>query len=148
MSTREAVMVALFAVVKAALDSNAGIQPCAVSRADGLPLALDTPRSLVIVSDGDPGEPTWTLSPMTWHYEHRAEIDVIVQTAGNRDAAFDAICMAIGATLSADRTLGGLCEWCEAEAPSPADIPIDGGAPIKAATIPVNLVYSTTDPLG
>jgi hypothetical protein len=52
-----------------------------------------------------------------------------------------------GAALAADRTLGGLCDWVEAEAPRPVDLPIDGAASLKAAVIPVVLHYSTADPL-
>jgi len=34
---------------------------------------------LLILRDGDPGTPEVTLSPLQYHYEHRAEIEVIVQ---------------------------------------------------------------------
>ena len=65
----------------------------------------------------------------------------------NRDAAFDALCTSIGAAISADRTLGGLCDWVEAEAPRPVDLPVEGTATLKAAIITVILHYSTTNPL-
>jgi hypothetical protein len=70
----------------------------------------------------------------------------VVQGAA-RDAAFDAITASIGAALAADRTLGGLCDWVEAEAPRPVDLPVEGAASLKAAVIPVVLHYSTDDPL-
>ena len=35
-----------------------------------------------------------------------------------------------------------------AEAPRPADLPVEGAASLKAAVIPVMLHYSTADPLG
>ena len=50
--------------------------------------------------------------------------------------------------LAADRTLGGLCDWVEAEAPRPVDLAIDGAAGLKAAVIPIVLQYASTDPLG
>ena len=53
-----------------------------------------------------------------------------------------------GAALAADRTLGGLCDWAEADAPRPIDLPVEGAASLKAAVIPVVLHYSTADPLG
>ena len=71
----------------------------------------------------------------------------VVQGAA-RDTAFDTLCASIGASLAADRTLGGLCDWVEAEAPQPVDLPVDGAASLKAAVIPVVLHYSTADPLG
>jgi hypothetical protein len=101
---------------------------------------------LLILRDGEPGEPEVTLSPLAYHYQHRAEIEAIVQ-GSDRDAAFDTLCASIGTVLAADRTLGGLCDWVEAEAPQPVDLPVEGAASLKAAVIPVVLHYSTPDPL-
>jgi len=53
----------------------------------------------------------------------------------------------MGILLAADRTLGGLCDWIEAEAPRPVDLAIDGAATLKAAVIPILRPYSTNDPL-
>jgi len=104
------------------------------------------PAGLIILRDGQPGEPEVTLSPLRYHYQHRAEIEAVVQGA-TRDAAFDTLCASIGAALAADRTLGGLCDWIEGEAPQPVDLPVEGAASLKAAVIPVILHYSTADPL-
>ena len=104
-------------------------------------------EGLLILRDGEPGEPEVTLSPLAYHYQHRAEIEAVVQGT-DRDAAFDTLIATIGAALSADRTLGGLCDWVEAEAPRPVDLPVEGAASLKAAVIPVVLHYSTADPLG
>lgn len=101
---------------------------------------------LLILRDGEPGEPEVTLSPLRYHYQHRAEIEAVVQGA-DRDADFDRLTASIGAALAADRTLGGLCDWVEAEAPRPVDLPVEGAASLKAAVIPVILHYTTADPL-
>src|SRR5690606_21286886 len=101
---------------------------------------------LLILRDGDPGEPEVTLSPLRYHYQHHAEIEAIVQGA-SRDTTFDTLCASIGEALAADRTLSGLCDWVEAEAPQPVDLPVEGAATLKAAVIPVILHYSTADPL-
>jgi len=93
-----------------------------VLRGEVLPERIP-PAGLMILRDGEPGEPEVTLSPLTYHYRHRAEIEAVVQGA-NRDAAFDALCAGIGAVIAADRTLGGLCDWVEAEAPQPVDLPV------------------------
>ena len=66
-----------------------------------------------------------------YHYQHRAEIEAVVQGA-NRDAAFDTLTASIGAALAADRTLGGLCDWIEAE----VNLPFEGAASLKAAVKP------------
>ena len=101
---------------------------------------------LLILRDCEPGEPEVTLSPLTYHYQHRAEIEAVVQGA-DRDVAFDTLCASTGAALAADRTLGGLCDWIEAEAPQPVDLAVEGAASLKAGIIPVVLHYETMDPL-
>jgi hypothetical protein len=103
---------------------------------------------LLILRDGDPGEPAVTLSPLRYHYQNRAEVEAAVQAgSGGRDAAFDVLAAGVGTVLSADRTLGGLCDWVEAEAPRPVHLAVDGAAALKAAVIPIVLHYSTSDPL-
>ena len=108
------------------------------------------PGGLLILRDGDPGTPEVTLSPLQYHYEHRAEVEVIVQgkTPATRDAAFDALLVELATTITANRTLGGFCDWVEAEAPQPVDLPVEGAEALKAAIVPVILTYTTADPLG
>lgn len=118
-----------------------------VERNTAVPIAASA-GGLIILRDGSPGEPEVTMSPLAYEYWHRAEIELYVQKSTGRDARFDAVKMAIGAAIEADRTLSGACQWVEAEAPEPADISEPGAVPIKAATIPVTLVYLTTSPLG
>lgn len=138
MSTpRETILVAL----------HAQLQSLAATALRGEVLPERIPAAgIVILRDGEPGEPEVTLSPLAYHYEHRAEIEAIVQ-GGNRDAAFDTLCASIGTALAADRTLGGLCDWAEAEAPRLVDLPVEGAASLKVATITVVLHYSLADPL-
>ena len=117
-----------------------------VLRGEVLPERIP-PAGLMILRDGEPGEPEVTLSPLTYHYRHRAEIEAVVQGA-NRDATFDALCASIGVVIAADRTLGGLCDWVEAAAPEPVDLAVEGAASLKAAVVPIMLHYSLADPLG
>ena len=102
---------------------------------------------LIILRDGQPGEPEVTLSPLRYHYQHRAELEVVVQAPNGRATAFDSLIASIGAALEADRTLGGLCDWVEPEAPASVDLPVEGAAALKAAVITVVLHYTTTGPL-
>jgi hypothetical protein len=118
-----------------------------VMRGEVLPERIPA-AGLLILRDGDPGEPGTTLSPLAYHYQHRAELEVMVQAASERDLRFDQLIAQIGAALAADRTLGGLCDWVEAEAPRPVDLPVEGTASVKAAVVPVILHYSMADPLG
>lgn len=106
------------------------------------------PEGLLILRDGSPGEPEVTLSPLLYHYQHRAEVEVFVRCPREADAAFDDLCASIGLVLAADRTLGGLCDWTEAEAPEPSDLPVDGAVPIRAAILTIVLHYTSADPLG
>jgi len=102
---------------------------------------------LMILRDGNPGEPGVTLSPVMYHYQHRAELEVIVQTGEDRDVRFDRLIGRIGAAISVDRTLRGRCDWVEAEAPEPVDLPVEGAASLKAAVVPIILHYATSDAL-
>lgn len=129
----------------AALHARLSALPATALRSDVLPEHIP-PDGLLILRDGEPGEPEVTLSPLAFHYQHRAEIEAVVQGA-DRDIAFDTLCASIGAAIAADRTLGGLCDWVEAEAPRPVDLPVEGAASLKAAVIPVILHYTTADPL-
>ena len=135
---RETILAALHTLLQAL--------PATVLRGEVLPERVPA-AGLLILRDGEPGDPEVTLSPLRYHYQHRAEIEAVVQGA-DRDATFDTLTSSIGTALSADRTLGGLCDWVEAEAPRPVDLPIDGAAGLKAAVIPVVLHYSAADPLG
>ena len=135
---RETILTALHALLSAL--------PAAALRGEVLPERVPA-AGLLILRDGEPGDPEVTLSPLRFHYQHRAEIEAVVQGA-DRDTAFDTLCASVGAIIAADRTLGGLCDWVEAEAPRSVDIPVEGAASLKAAVIPVALHYSTADPLG
>ena len=54
-----------------------------VLRGEVLPERIP-PSGLMILRDGNPGEPGVTLSPLIYHYQHRAELEVIVQTGEER----------------------------------------------------------------
>jgi hypothetical protein len=138
-TTRETILAAL----------HARLQPFAatVLRDEVLPERIP-PAGLIILRDGQPGEPEVTLSPLRYHYQHRAELEVIVEAPGNRATTFDTLIAAIGAALATDRTLGGLCDWVEAEAPASVDLPVEGAVSLKAAVVTVVLHYTTADPLG
>ena len=131
--------------ILAALHVRLSGMPAIALRGDVLPERVPA-AGLLTLRDGEPGEPEVTLSPLAYHYQHRAEIEAVVQGT-NRDAAFDTLCASIGTALATDRTLGGLCGWVQAEAPRPVDLPIEGASSLKAAIIPVVLHYSTGDPL-
>lgn len=140
MSKRETVLIAL----KALITGNAA--GATVLRNMSLPKRVPS-AGLVILRDGDPGEPEVTLSPLTYIFDHLATVEVIVEDEPNQDVKFDAICVAIGAAIEANRTLGGLCDWVEGVAPEPVEVITEGGEPMKAAIVSILLKYSTTSPI-
>lgn len=102
---------------------------------------------LLILRDGTPGEAEVTLSPLRYHWQHRAEIEVFVRGQSNLELAFDVLAETVGQAIAADRTLGGLCDWIETDAPEPADLAVEGAPTIKAAVLILTLHYTSTDPL-
>jgi hypothetical protein len=140
-TVREAVLQALFA-------RFLSIAGPTVLRNGNLPERIPS-GGIIILRDGDPGEPEVLLSPPEYVYEHRADADVVVDAAtpSARDSIFDGIMLAIGAAVAADRTFGGLCDYAETAAPVPVDLIVDGAPGFKAATLPIILHYGTADPL-
>jgi hypothetical protein len=106
------------------------------------------PHGLIIVRDGEPGEPEITLSPVTYQYDHLAEVEVLY-SAPRRvlDQQFDALRQKVGQALLADRRLGGAVMWVEPVAAVALDIAALMEVPTKAASLPVRLVYLTSNPL-
>jgi hypothetical protein len=138
---REEVLSALFGAIE-------NVPAATVKREEPLPEKVPA-GGLVILRDGDPGEPEVLLSPLAYLWQHRAEIEVIVQRAPiEAPAALDALLASVGSALSADRTLGGLADWVEWSAPQIRDLAIDGAAGLKGAVVTVILHYASSDPLG
>ena len=116
---------------------------------------LDKPQkipaggAIIILRDGDPGDPETLLSPLTYIYEHRARIEITMgedagDPAGN---TLDGLLTVLGSLLIADRTLNGLAEWVEPQAPEMLQESIEGAPSIRAAIVQVMLRFATNDPL-
>jgi hypothetical protein len=105
---------------------------------------------LIILRDGDPGEPEQALGGFgNAYYEHAVEIEVYVEEGDPavRDAAFDALLQEIGVALETDPTLGGLTFGLTYGRPEPAIEAIAGAPAIKSATLTVTVDYETSAPL-
>jgi hypothetical protein len=140
-SRREAILGALFQTLDNALDAN-------VRRSEVLPEKVPA-AGLVILRDGDPGEPDVTLNPRTEFYAHRVEIEVYVprDPTGGGEAALDQLLGAIGAALRVDETLGGLAENLTPSAPETGALALEGAPPMLTARIIVTIEYLVSDPL-
>jgi hypothetical protein len=105
---------------------------------------------LIILRDGDPGEPEQALGGFgNAYYQHAVEIEVYFEegVAAARDAVFDALLQQIGVALEADPTLGGLVFGLTYGRPEPAIEAVAGAPAIKAATLTVTVDYESDAPL-
>ena len=94
-TTRESILAALHALLQT--------QPAPVLRGEVLPERVPS-AGVLILRDGDPGEPAVTLSPLRYHYQHRAEVEAVVQAGSGRDVAFDDL-------AAVESCLQRLMEW-------------------------------------
>ncbi|MDD3030513.1 MAG: acyl-CoA transferase [Alphaproteobacteria bacterium] len=142
MTTRETVLQTLFETLQT-------ISGPRVLRNEALPEKVPA-GGLLILRDGDPGEPETILSPLSYYWQHLASLEVFVQAgeATQRDALMDALFQNIAAALIADQTLGGLCDRVTPHAADTSSVVIEGAANIKAAIVPVELIYTTDSQLG
>ena len=141
-SRREQVLGAVHALIASALPS------AEVKRNLAKPERVP-PGGLVIVRDGDPGEPEVTLSPLTYIYAHRIPIEIAAYETANeaREHTLDDMLAAIGGAVGSNRTLGGLCDFIEAEAPATEDIEAVGARAVRWADAVIVATYGTSDPL-
>ena len=105
---------------------------------------------LIILRDGDPGEPEQALGGFgSTYYRHAVEVEVYLEEgdAAARDAAFDALLQQIGVALDADPTLGGLAFGLTYGRPEAAIEAVAGAPAIKSATLSVTVDYETDAPL-
>ena len=141
MSRREDILTSLFSTLESALAAN-------VRRNEVLPEKVPA-AGLVILRNGDPGEPDVTLNPRTEFYAHRVEIEVYVphDPTGGGEAALDALLGSIGMALRIDSSLGGLAENLTPSAPETGALAIEGAAPVLTARLVVTVEYLVSDPL-
>lgn len=141
-SKREQALAGLFLCLK---DNVTGLS---VLRNEPLPTKVPA-DGLIILRDGDPGEPEVTLSPTRYHYQHRAEIEALVQNADQdaRDLALDVLLGLLAQALDGHTSLGGLVDYLHIETPDFLSETVEGAPTIKAAVVPIILEYSTSNPL-
>jgi hypothetical protein len=105
---------------------------------------------LIILRDGEPGEPEQALGGFAnAYYAHAVEIEVYIERgdAAVRDAAFDELLQQIGTALEADPTLGGLAFGLTYGRPDASIEAVPGAPAIKSATLTVSVDYETAAPL-
>lgn len=142
MTDRETILQALFTLLQTITDAT-------VFRNEALPEKIPD-GGLIILRDGDPGEPETLLSPLSYYWQHRALVEAVVQKGDQaaRDLALDGLYRKIAVAIASDRTLGGLCDRVTPQAPDSSTLSVEGSPQIKGAAIPIELIYVTADPLG
>lgn len=113
-TTHEAVLEAVFALVDAAL-------PAATVKRNAKPQRLDQPGGLVVVWDGEPGEPEMDLSPPVFNFQRRVMLGFGAYASASKTASQVTAEMKqlVADAVAADRFLGGLAEWVETAAADP-----------------------------
>ena len=140
-SRREAVLSTLLDRLEAGLSAP-------VRRNEALPERVPA-EGLVILRDGDPGEPDVTLNPRSEFYRHRAELELLVTQplAGGAEAMLDAIVAQVATALAPDPSFGGLAENLVLGAPDVGTLVIEAAAPILTARLVITVEYLASDPL-
>jgi hypothetical protein len=121
----------------------------AVERSSVLPEKIPD-GGLIILRDGDPGEPEQALGGFgSTYYQHTVEMEVYLEEGdpAARDAAFDALLQQIGLALEADPTLSDLAFGLTYRRPEPSIEAVAGAPAIKSATLAVTVDYESDAPL-
>src|ERR671918_795884 len=121
------------------------IPDAVVERNSALPEKIPD-GGLIILRDGDPGEPEQALGGFgSTYYQHAVEIEAYVEQgdAAARDAAFDGLLQQIGVALEIDPTLGGVAFGLTYGRPEPSIEAVAGAPAIKTATLIVTVDYET-----
>ena len=142
MTTRETILEALFATLQT-------ISGPKILRNDPLPEKIP-PEGLLILRDGELGEPEVMLSPLSYYWEHSASLEVFVQAADGdtRNQKMNGLFQSIASVLAADPTLGGLCDRVTPQAPDTDTLAIEGAPSVHTAIVPIELIYVTASQLG
>lgn len=105
---------------------------------------------LIVIYDGDPGEPELVLGGFNnAYYEHQIEVVLYVEEGNpaQRDQKFDAMLVQIGQVLEGNPKLDGLVAGLSYARPEIAIEPVIGAPAIKTGTLVIIAEYDTASPL-
>ena len=134
MSARGDILAALFALLS-------GLGVTALRNAS---LPAKVPASgLIIMRDGDPGEPSQFFggAHLIEHYRHEVEVEVYSAADEPEAQIYSIADMARGA-VSADPGLGGLANGTSARDIEVSAIAVDDGAPMVAGVLIIEVRYT------
>jgi hypothetical protein len=140
----------IVAAITGLLAGHAALAAAQVEQNSALPEEVPA-GGLVIVRDGDPGEPDLVLGGFreTFYESNSISIELFFMSAdqASRDAGFSGLAAGIGSALESDLTLGGLVETMDYGAPAPQTDPVFGAADIKEGVITVSAPFFAATPL-
>lgn len=136
---REQVLSAVFAALE-------GVSGPRVLREAAVPERVP-PAGLVIMRDGEPGEPETVIGPQSNWYDHAVGVECY-WSGDDLAGGLDTLTEQVATALESDRTLGGKTIWIELEAGEPETIPVEGGRPVKATTMTAIVSYITVGAFG
>ncbi|MBF0187079.1 MAG: acyl-CoA transferase [Magnetococcales bacterium] len=144
MDKTEQILLALLTRLQGTPYEPADGSTVAVARNLSVP-SLIPDGGLVILRDGDSGEPDWTLGGFDDHhyYRHAIPVEIHVQHAdgAERDQRFSALVGWIFSVLKGDRTLGGLVTGMVFGLPESDLQLVEGGAAIKSGRVMIMVEY-------
>lgn len=108
------------------------------------------PSGLIVVYDGDPGDPEMVLGGFNnAYYEHQIEVVLYIEDGDpvQRDQKFDAMLRQIGQVLETNPKLDGLVSGLSYARPEAAIEPVLGAPAIKTGTLIIIAEYDTSSPL-
>lgn len=144
MSVREQIIAAFFAELKTLESSR-----IKVFRNPDKLMKVPESGALIILRDGQSDEPEVLLSPLTYIYEHVAALEIMIDNAyaESQKTTLDDLLMIIENLILNNRSMNGLAEWMEAQAPEFLQEAVEGAPAIRAATVNLLMRFATTSPL-
>lgn len=154
-SRTEQAIIALVSVIDAATAPRGYPKPSRNDTLDGILENIgDGDGGMINVLDGNQVQREEVVGADTgvmdnaYEIVQGAQIEVIVKATDpkNRDAMFDQAVLMIHDQIAADRTLGGIVNWCAVDSIERADLAVDGLPFLKGAVISAQLTFVSTRP--
>ena len=143
-SIREQIIAAFFSELKTLESSRIKV----LRNPDKL-MKVSADGAIIVLRDGESGDPEVLLSPLTYIYEQVATLEIMIDNAyaQSQQTSLDDLLMIIGNLIDNNRSMNGLAEWMEAQAPEFLQEAVEGAPAIRAAAVNVLMRFSTTSPL-
>ena len=140
MTMRESILMTLYKIISELEQADVR-----VFRNLDKPLKLNS-NGVIILRDGEAAKTVDViLSPLTYIYELGVTLEVMVQHPEPeiRSYNLDSLLVEIGKLLAEDPTVDGLAEHVQIEPPEFTEEPIEGGATVRSAIVPISIRFAS-----